>query len=435
MRPEDLTLSTALPADAPAAGRRLTQSHRRRTQAVLVGLALVTALAIMPTIYALVAFHGATRPLTKPDVASRLALNGLANFCVMIWAMRASGRLDQRLTEVLAVALVVHGALAFFTLVTRSFYSIPMMTLAGLASCALGWTMIFARSRLLRPQVGIVGPWHPIFADPNLDCRRLTAEASELHDVDLVLVTEEDDAAVASNSLLLRALLLGKRVRHVAEFMEEGRGACEIGLFDIDAVSFAGVTRYRHAKRALDLLLVFVTLPITLPLTLLGALAVFASMGRPVVFVQPRIGRAGRLFSMFKLRTMRIAAPDESMATAPGDARITPVGRFLRRFRIDELPQLFNVLRGDMSVVGPRPEWAPLAERYAAEEPKYLLRQLVRPGLTGWAQVRAEPASDIAETRIKLGYDFFYLKHISLGLDLQILWRTAWTLIHGGGAR
>jgi lipopolysaccharide/colanic/teichoic acid biosynthesis glycosyltransferase len=114
---------------------------------------------------------------------------------------------------------------------------------------------------------------------------------------------------------------------------------------------------------------------------------------------------------------------------------VTPLGRILRRFRIDELPQLANVLRGEMSVIGPRPEWEPLAEAFERQEPKYAVRRLVRPGITGWAQVRAGPAADLAETRVKLAYDLFYLKNMSFALDLQILWRTGWTLLVGGGAR
>jgi lipopolysaccharide/colanic/teichoic acid biosynthesis glycosyltransferase len=151
------------------------------------------------------------------------------------------------------------------------------------------------------------------------------------------------------------------------------------------------------------------------------------------------VGLGGKPFRIIKLRTMRPAGGggggDAASATVRGDSRVTPVGGFLRRFRIDELPQMLNVLRGEMSVIGPRPEQPALAEVYAREAPSFALRHLVRPGITGWAQVRAGYAADVAETKVKLSYDLFYLKSLSFALDMQILWRTAWTLTAGGGVR
>src|SRR5439155_16227982 len=125
----------------------------------------------------------------------------------------------------------------------------------------------------------------------------------------------------------------------------------------------------------------------------------------------------------------------EASATSRGDARVTRLGRFLRRFRIDEIPQLWNVALGDMSFIGPRPEQPALTHSYIREAPAFAYRQLVRPGISGWAQVRAGYAANLEETKVKLGYDLFYLKNFSLGLDLQIMLRTLWTLFAGGGVR
>lgn len=139
---------------------------------------------------------------------------------------------------------------------------------------------------------------------------------------------------------------------------------------------------------------------------------------------------------MYKLRTMQPSASERTeIATQKGDIRVTPLGRCLRRFRIDELPQLWNVLKGDMSLIGPRPEQPALTQRYCEDLPVFAYRSLVRPGITGWAQVRAGYAADLEETRIKLGYDLFYLKNFSFSLDLQILIRTVGALIFGGGVR
>ena len=132
---------------------------------------------------------------------------------------------------------------------------------------------------------------------------------------------------------------------------------------------------------------------------------------------------------------MQPAGDSPGGSTVERDLRVSSVGRVLRRFRVDELPQLLNVLRGDMSIIGPRPEWTLLSEKYSQELPVYTYRHLVRPGITGWAQVRSGYASDLAETRTKVGYDLFYIKNLSFSLDIQILVRTVWTLISGGGAR
>jgi lipopolysaccharide/colanic/teichoic acid biosynthesis glycosyltransferase len=122
-------------------------------------------------------------------------------------------------------------------------------------------------------------------------------------------------------------------------------------------------------------------------------------------------------------------------ATEVGDSRVTPVGRVLRRFRIDELPQLWNVLTGDMSLVGPRPEQPHLTENYTRALPAFAYRTLVRPGITGWAQLRSGYAANLVETRAKLTYDLYYIKNMSLTLDLKIALRTFWILLSGIGAR
>ena len=231
-------------------------------------------------------------------------------------------------------------------------------------------------------------------------------------------------------------MMAGKPVRHVAEYLEEEQGVVSIEHFHLDHLPIGGLTSYRIRKRVLDIGLTVLALPIVLPLLLMGALAIWASMGRPIIFIQQRVGLGGRTFKMYKLRTMRPSGPGGSQnATVKGDLRVTSVGVWLRRFRIDELPQLWNVLKGDMSLIGPRPEQPVLTERYCEDLPAFAYRSLVRPGITGWAQVRAGYAADLEETRIKLGYDLFDLKNVSFSLDLQILLRTIGTLVLGGGVR
>ena len=182
--------------------------------------------------------------------------------------------------------------------------------------------------------------------------------------------------------------------------------------------------RYSGARRLADVALVLFASPATLVILALCAIAIVLLMGKPVLFVQDRIGRNGRKFRMLKLRTMTVSPVVESTATAPNDSRITPLGAFFRRFHLDELPQLWNILVGDMSFIGPRPEQPDLVAHYRSVIPHYDLRHLVTPGLTGWAQVCFGYAADVHETRTKLEYDLYYVQNFGLGLDLRVVAHT-----------
>jgi lipopolysaccharide/colanic/teichoic acid biosynthesis glycosyltransferase len=159
----------------------------------------------------------------------------------------------------------------------------------------------------------------------------------------------------------------------------------------------------------------------------------------PVLFRQGRTGYRGEVFTVYKFRTMRHDAEAgdalESAITRPGDERITEVGRFLRRSRLDELPQLINILRGEMSLIGPRPEAEVLARWYEAELPFYRYRHIVRPGISGWAQVNQGHVAAVDDVLDKLHYDFYYIKNFSPWLDLVIAFRTVMTIFSGFGAR
>ena len=398
---------------------------------------LVVSFWIMPAVYGLVAFHGAVAPLAKPSVLQHVLFNCSANAVVMLSAISLTGRLDQKLSLVFKRVLLAHGTLAFLTLVSRHYYSIPMLLTGVAASAALGVAVMYARHRAGgRTQIGVLGPWQPSLAQTGVVFDHIDDPRADLRRYDLIVVTFVDGLSPEWTQTLSRALLAGKRVRHAAEYLEEARGVVSIEHFTLDHLPERGLTSYRFRKRLLDIAVVIATLPITLPVLAIASLIVLAAMGWPVFFVQARVGQGGREYSMAKLRSMRPPRPVEvGSATLEGDARITPLGGWLRRFHIDELPQLWNVLVGDMSIVGPRPEQPGLAQAYERAIPAFTYRQLVRPGITGWAQVRAPYAADLAETQVKLGYDLFYLKNFSFALDLQIMMRTFGTVLGGGGVR
>jgi exopolysaccharide biosynthesis polyprenyl glycosylphosphotransferase len=186
------------------------------------------------------------------------------------------------------------------------------------------------------------------------------------------------------------------------------------------------------AKRAFDVCLALVLGLLALPVVACAAVLVRAG-GGPVIFAQQRIGESGRPFRLYKLRTMRVGSGDDTVWAEENDPRATPVGRFLRRSHIDELPQLWNVLRGEMSLVGPRPEQLAFVARLEATLPFYQRRHLIRPGLTGWAQVRCGYAGSDAGAAWKLCNDLYYVKYRSLGLDLLVLIETIGLVILGPG--
>jgi sugar transferase (PEP-CTERM system associated) len=189
-------------------------------------------------------------------------------------------------------------------------------------------------------------------------------------------------------------------------------------------------------RRLLSLTVSFVALAICLPFIPLICLAVRLSSPGPIFFSQSRVGQRGRLFNVYKFRTMRQDAEAQGAVWASkDDPRVTPIGRFMRSTRLDEIPQLWNVLRGDMAFVGPRPERPEFVQWLSKEIPFYDLRHMIRPGITGWAQVRYQYGASLEETKRKLEYDLYYVKHQSIGLDLLIMFETIKTIILRRGAQ
>jgi exopolysaccharide biosynthesis polyprenyl glycosylphosphotransferase len=189
------------------------------------------------------------------------------------------------------------------------------------------------------------------------------------------------------------------------------------------------------SKRILDLVFIFLSLPILGLLLPFLALAVRLDSPGPVFYRQLRSGRAGKTFSIIKFRTMVVDAEKDGRArwATENDPRITRVGRFLRKTRLDELPQLINILKGDMSLVGPRPERPEFIEELQKAIPFYRVRLLVKPGLTGWAQIHYDYGNSVEDALIKLQYDFYYIRYWSLWLDLYTLFKTVYVVLRFKG--
>lgn len=190
---------------------------------------------------------------------------------------------------------------------------------------------------------------------------------------------------------------------------------------------------FERLKRATDIGFALVGLLLTVPFVALGGLAVWLEDGRPFFYSQHRIGRNRVPFRVRKLRTMRAHAGGGDPYTRADDTRVTRVGRFLRATRIDEFPQLWNVLRGEMSLIGPRAEWDRLVADYERQIPCYHFRHLVKPGITGWAQVNYPYGASIDDTIRKLEYDLYYIRHFSFRLDASIVLKTVHVMLFGKG--
>ena len=190
-------------------------------------------------------------------------------------------------------------------------------------------------------------------------------------------------------------------------------------------------------QTAYSLVLGLIVLLIALPVMLLVALAVKLTSPGPVLFRQQRVGLNGEPFTIYKFRSMRQDAEAKSGAiwAAREDPRATPVGRWLRKLRLDELPQLFNVIRGEMALVGPRPERPEFVSVLQEKMPYYRQRHCVKPGITGWAQINHKYGDTMEDTLIKLEYDFYYIKHVAWSLDAYIMFHTAKTMLFGRGAQ
>jgi len=188
----------------------------------------------------------------------------------------------------------------------------------------------------------------------------------------------------------------------------------------------------RRVKRLSDLFTATIGLILCLPILLIACLAIVLETGFPLFFHQKRTGLLGRTYTLHKLRTMQKDAEKKGAEWAQkGDLRVTRVGRFLRRWRIDEIPQFWNIIKGEMSIVGPRPERPELEKEINSRLPFWMCRYLLKPGLTGWAQIRFEYASDMESSEEKLAYDLFYIKNASFLLDLEIMLSTIRSLTKG----
>jgi len=408
---------------------------------------------------------------------------GAAHAAAHGYSLTASSRFAWSVGYVAALALAAYGFGLPEVTRTRRHAVLAALGATATAAAAISVVQLFVGDALL-PRAVVFGaalvlvPWYVLCARVAGDARsraedrervvlvgdadevdRLRAEldrAPERHAVVVASVTPEEVALVdpprvplvevagamsatlvvlsrraqSDEDVVLQTARLhegGIRVRTLSLFYEQWLGKLPVAelervslLFDVGEVHAA---HYAQAKRLFDLALAAVgAVALALVTPVIVVANTVANQG-PLLYRQPRVGRDGAVFSILKFRTMR-AGGASSDPTAEDDPRVTPFGRLLRRSHVDELPQVLNILRGELSVVGPRPEQPHLVAELSAKLPFYRLRHLVRPGLTGWAQVKYRYAGTDVEALEKLQYEFFYLRRQSLALDARIVGRT-----------
>jgi len=267
----------------------------------------------------------------------------------------------------------------------------------------------------------------------------LEATAARLQ-ADCVVMALDEPRHFQWKEALLQCRLQGRHVHDAAGFCERVLRRLPVDQLSAESLAFSDdlivSTPRLLAKRAFDLAMALLLLWQALPTLLLVALAIKLESQGPVFYKQERVGKDGKPYWLWKFRSMRQdAEKDGAVWAQANDARVTRVGRFIRKTRMDEIPQVFNVLKGDMSFVGPRPERPIFVKQLKQQIPFYGLREAVKPGITGWAQIRYPYGASVEDARNKLEFDLYYVKNGSLFLDLAIIFHTVRHVLFGRGAR
>jgi sugar transferase (PEP-CTERM system associated) len=289
----------------------------------------------------------------------------------------------------------------------------------------------------------VPAPNQPVSVDASMllhTDETLCALADRL-DIDEIVIAPDERRGGMPMEQMLNCVQLGVRVTDLSTFFEREAGMVQLNIVDPSWLVFSGGFDYstprRLSKRFFDLLAAGVLLALSWPAMLMVALAVKLESRGPAIYRQVRVGEHGRHFEMIKFRSMRVDAESDGVArwATKDDDRSTRVGKFIRKTRLDELPQLFLVLKGEMSFVGPRPERPQFVKMLNSEIRYYDVRHSVKPGLTGWAQLRYPYGASVRDANEKLKFDLFYVKNHGLVFDLMIMLQTVEVVLFGRGAR
>ncbi|MGI8931935.1 MAG: sugar transferase [Sphingomicrobium sp.] len=347
---------------------------------------------------------------------------------------------------ILPSIIVAHGLIITILLLARLPYDRLALVAGVIGHVLWSYGLYLAVQRKVRHRIAIVpfGEVERLAEIDNVDWLMLShPELSEAGTCDALVADFSADIPAEWEALLADAAIHGRMVYQVKQLSESLTGRVAIDhLSENSFGSLVPARGYFHLKSLADLIFALAVMPFVLPLLLLIGIAIRIDSSGPALFRQLRIGQAGNKFKVIKFRTMVHADQGadqeggrDTAITGDGDLRVTRLGGFLRRSRLDELPQIFNIVAGEMSWIGPRPEAEVLSAWYTGEIPFYRYRHVVRPGISGWAQVNQGHVASVDEVHAKLQYDFYYIKYFSAWLDILIVFRTIRTMMSGFGAR
>ena len=323
-------------------------------------------------------------------------------------------------------------------------FSRQQFVISYLAVLAFFFVIGFIAARLRRPAFGYVpgGRADELTSLRYADWIRLSSPADAKKHPDLPLVADLHNNSLSDDweRFIAEAAISGRRVYNAKQIRESLEGQVEIEHISENSFGhLAPDSIYAPLKFYIDVFSALIALYLLSPLLILVAVAIRMESKGPAIFRQQRMGYRGRPFTIYKFRSMRELTASTAGAhadmTLSDDQRITRVGKFIRKTRLDELPQILNILFGQMSWIGPRPETIRLAAMYEARLPFYAYRHIVRPGITGWAQVKQGHVTSVEDVRHKLQYDFYYVKNFSIWLDALICIQTVRVILTGHGAK
>ena len=366
----------------------------------------------------------------------------VCNVCILLTLRTLLKFPGNRSSSFIISTVLSYYAILFIALfILRLDYSVYFLLCSLTISLAYGFLGYFFGRRWSTPKIALIpfgraanldkisnATWF-ILDEPKIkDNRRFDMMVTDLHSEAL---TPEWQKFIA------KCVLAGMPVLNARQVEESLTGRVRIRhMYENQLGSLLPSPVYSLVKRVTDIFAVLAVMPIVLPIMLITAIIIVLESKGGALFIQNRVGRGGKEFRIYKFRSMtKDSEKDGAQFASAGDMRVTRVGKFIRKTRIDELPQFFNVLKGDMSLIGPRPEQKVFVDQFEEQIPFYNYRHIVRPGISGWAQVMQGYAADVDDTQIKVEHDFYYIKHFSLWLDILIVFTTIKTMLTGFGAR
>jgi len=426
--------------------KRANQTHRRATSRrrsmVLVALGSLAVFAILQWLTIVVLRRDMELTLPETIQNSALLLTGaflLTQFIGYRMARVSTYRVGGQILPIWSMLVLIAMA---FLLLFRFDYSIWFFVITFLTgTICLSW---FAVNLVKRHSQNVALPGALLTDDlagfaTSKVVNFISLSSPNLPEtpVDIIAVDQDHMKDPNWTPFLSWCLINAVPVVSLQEYIERYTGRIDSARFiPSDMLKTSEAPSYMSVKRLADTVIsIMALILLCLPMLVIAIIIRLGSSG-PALFTQRRLGRGGRPFTIYKFRSMTNDAEAKGAQFARSqDARVTGIGKFIRKSRIDELPQLYNVIIGDMSLIGPRPEQVDLMDQLVKEIPLFPLRHSVRPGITGWAQVCQGYADDVESTRLKIEYDLFYIKNVSLLLDLNIVLRTIKIILSGFGAR